>query len=365
MGKKVITLNLERIEELNSCKSDFLASSNETLTNKEEAAAHTKPQPVYSERMCILFYFLANVLFGLNTFQIKLVAKVYPEGFNANSFFTWRSIFLIPISIAGIRYTGERITRLNEVKNKFWFYCRTLLQFFSIIFLVNCMLELRASTASCISSMHPILVLIFSIILLKERFYTRYLVGLVICCYGAMLIVLNERAPASQPHIDDLTLDDDLVPLPGQITEVDNLKFVRGLGYGAFHLLAVTLVVIGIKVVSLEKISTNVQCFYLGIFNTLQGFLFALFGFPLSLNPMFIFNLFINAVLVYFGTYFQVQSLKYISVNKVSPLTYICTLTVFVLSVLLLGESIFLTDIIGSMLILSFNVYNSAFPIKH
>ena len=37
-------------------------------------------------------------------------------------------------------------------------------------------------------------------------------------------------------------------------------------------------------------------------------------------------------------------------------------MTVFVLSAMFLGEKVFFTDVLGSLLILGYNVYNSLYP---
>jgi drug/metabolite transporter (DMT)-like permease len=56
--------------------------------------------------------------------------------------------------------------------------------------------------------------------------------------------------------------------------------------------------------------------------------------------------------------------LQIISLSLSQPLSYSGTLTVFFCGIIFLGEAIYFTDIIGSLFILGFNVYNTIKPIQ-
>ena len=64
----------------------------------------------------------------------------------------------------------------------------------------------------------------------------------------------------------------------------------------------------------------------------------------------------------YAANYLQTISLEYMSITKFMPITYMCTVFVFILGFTLLGENIFLTDIIGAGLIIFFQLYNFYYP---
>lgn len=51
-------------------------------------------------------------------------------------------------------------------------------------------------------------------------------------------------------------------------------------------------------------------------------------------------------------------------VSKFFPTTYIQAIFVFILGFLIFGEKFFVTDLIGSLLIVSFHIYNWYRPIK-
>ncbi len=97
------------------------------------------------------------------------------------------------ISILVMKYNNENLYPYSRIVNKKWFIFRILLNYPSIFFLSASMVYLRAATAACFSSSTPIFIIFLSILILKEKFYWRYLIGAIICFIGTSMIVLNER----------------------------------------------------------------------------------------------------------------------------------------------------------------------------
>ena len=52
-----------------------------------------------------------------------------------------------------------------------------------------------------------------------------------------------------------------------------------------------------------------------------------------------------------------------IALSKYLPLTYFGTVFIFILGWIILGERVYFSDIIGSLLIIGFQIYNVWFPI--
>jgi drug/metabolite transporter (DMT)-like permease len=371
---------------INSRKSEVESkelSSNNNLTKAVFTSDIRKEQPVavvvdgkatnpittdvYSEKVCILIFLLSNFIFGFVGFHSKYVSKQYPESFNSNGFLFWRCMALLTGSYLLMKKNNTRLIKLQEVKNLSWFLIRVFGNYIGSMFYVLSMLEIRVGTVACISAMSPILVLIFSIIILKDKFYIRYIFGLIICFGGAFLIVSNDRKPIL--HISD-ELADPFDPLLTEImtseTVVDSLKFVKGISFACVHLLFVSIVIIGMKIISVEKISSNEQCFYIGLFNGLVSLVACFIGpsFRIHLEPGFVLGSYFNGVVFLFGSFFYVEALKGVAINKLTPLSYMSTLTVFFLGVVVFGESIFMTDILGSSFIVAFNAYNTMVPLK-
>ena len=71
-----------------------------------------------------------------------------------------------------------------------------------------------------------------------------------------------------------------------------------------------------------------------------------------------------QAVLFFLGNFFNYCGLKLIDLSKTSLLQYTKIVFVFILSSLLLNEQIFLSDILGSFIIVTFMIYHVINPIK-
>ena len=106
------------------------------------------------------------------------------------------------------------------------------------------------------------------------------------------------------------------------------------------------------------------QNYYLGMYNTLPALFFCIiethFGFGSILYILYAIS---NGLFVfYFANYLQSLALEYMAINKFMPITYMCTVFVFILGFILLGENIYITDIIGAGLIIFFQLYNVYYP---
>lgn len=79
-------------------------------------------------------------------------------------------------------------------------------------------------------------------------------------------------------------------------------------------------------------------------------------------NIKYILYVMTNAPIFYLANYYNAEALKYISINKLNPITYLSIVFVFILGYFLLGENIYLTDVIGSIIIIGFQLYNIYVP---
>ena len=233
------------------------------------------------------------------------------------------------------------------IKNKGWFAVRTLGTYFSFLCYISALLYLRTSTASCLGSANPFVVIILSIFILHEAFYIRYLIGIIVCFIGTAMIVLNEKHgnPSSSSQEEKGNVGLGLIYISG------NILFWGG-------------VVFSQKLMMLEGVSTDTQIFYTGFSNTILGILICIYEGNFGLNLWLIFFTFLNAVIFYYGQAITDWSLQCMDVAKFAPTTYIQTLFIFILSLIIFGEKFYLTDIIGSFLIVSFHLYNAYNPIR-
>ena len=113
-------------------------------------------------------------------------------------------------------------------------------------------------------------------------------------------------------------------------------------------------------------ISIYTQMFYLGIFHCLYSFLWMLFTMDFDYTFIYFILCMLQAVLFFLGNFFNYSGLKMIDLSKTSLLQYtkIVFVFVFILSSLLLNEKIFISDIFGSCIIVTFMIYHVLYPIK-
>jgi len=354
-------------------RKDNIANINTKLIPEGELPTtnifSNNPGPLEGNEMLGVKYAIySTVIYGFLAFHIKLAKTYYVDTFDTNVFLFWRSLPLILIAYGSVKQKSEKILNLSEIKIQKLFISRCILNYFNLMFFTLSMLDLRAATASCISSMSPAVMIFFSIILLKEKFHLRYLTGILICFTGSAMIILNEnkQIPISVGE-DTVVLEDIYVymeEVSASVAVQEIPDVIRGVFYGFYHIIVNSLISVLQKLLAKEKIPIETQMFYIGISNSVMAVVFvAITGLntiDLSLGLFCSFN----GVLFYISIHYFNESMKHMPLAKFSPFLYLTTLTVFVCGVLLVGEPLFFTDVLGSLLILSFNVYDSCNPLK-
>jgi drug/metabolite transporter (DMT)-like permease len=289
--------------------------------------------------------FMASFVFGCSITQLKYTKTVLEDKYTPNQFMFLRSILSTAISIILIKINNVEIVAINKVNHKFWFQIRTTSNYVSFMALIHCMIYLRSTTAACFNSLKPVFVLILSILILKEIFYFRYVWGLAICICGVILIVSNDRSNTNDKKTSN------------------NLLY--GTLFGIVHMSTVALNNISNKIMITEKIRFEVLSFWTGLNNVLSSVIYSLISNEVlvNLNVTLVFHACFNSIMIYIAQFLVNRGLSLIDLSKTTAISFTATLTVFILGVCLLGETLYLTDILGSLLILGFNVYNSYYPL--
>ena len=329
--------NKENIEDmLLSEHSSMLDSENLNLKRKNENFAYS-------------LGIITQFVWAINGLQLKTFQPYYLEVFTNNSAVFWRSLPLVPLAYIICKKNNIHITAHSEVKHIIWFYFRNLGNYVTISLGIKLFSYFRLSTGTVITGCTPLLVILFSIIFLGEKFYLRYLIGVLICILGSSIIVFNDKKPQSKTTI----LDDNI--FMGIIVAINQLIFLA-------------LNFTGQKYIVKEKMDNNVQNYYLGIYNTFPAFLFCLKDrhFGLS-NIKYVLYCISNGFIFYLGNYLTVICLKYIALSKYQPITYLSLVFTFIIAGVILGEAIYITDIFGALFIVGFQFYNIKFPpqVKH
>ena len=330
-------------ENTNNIKETFLSKIEE---NKEIKS--TTSSFIRKERNGILLAILCQFIWSIGVILMKYASQ--REKYTANNYSMWRSFFMVIISSLFLKQSGKKLNKFSEMKEKKWFFIRCFGIYFSFLFFLLSLEYLRAATTSCLSSSNPFIIIILSILILKEPFYFRYLFGIIICFIGSSMILLNDKRNNDNNNIN---------------ININNQKnFSVGLIFIFFHIILCGLVIFAQKVCVMNKISSETQVFYTGVYNLIFAFIVCIFQQNFGLDFIVILMTFLNGV-VYFSAQ-KVNDLVFqrMDVSKFAPTSYIQTLFVFIMCGIIYKEKFFFSDLIGSFFIVAFHFYNAFFPIQ-
>jgi drug/metabolite transporter (DMT)-like permease len=320
-------------------QSSDIYSVDSSILNDEMLAEKRK-----NERFAYIVGILSQFIWALNSIQLKTYKHFFPKDFSNNSLVFWRSL---PIWLLGYylcKLKNIRIKPFNSIKHKFWFLMRSFGNYFIIFLWIQILNYLRVSTGQVISGCFPVLVIFLSIPILHEKFYFRYIIGVLICIFGSGIIIMNERNPEAAK------------------TQLNN-NVTLGVFFALCHLVFYALNNLSQKILCKENLSPDEQNYYLGLYNTLPALICMIFENHYGFSSfVYIIYSISNGFIFYLGNYLTALALENISINKFLPMTYMNIVFVFILGFLFLGENVYFTDIFGSMLIMGFQVYNVAIP---
>ena len=302
------------------------------------------------ERMGFLYCLIAQFIWTTNSVYVKFITQYFRSRFKNKTFLFPRGLAIILISyLLGRNYDGK-IYKLSEFPSKIQIclLTRANVSFFGMCFWLVAVYNLRITTCQIISTLNPIVLVYFGVIFLKEKYYSRYAVGIILGIIGSSIIVLNENKINEKEQESN--------------TNYSNV-FIGLLSMAANILLSGAIGVVN-KIMADKKISLFTQLFYFGIFHSLYSFLWMLFTNDFDYTILYFFLCAAHACLFYLGNYFNYIGLKLIDLSKTSLLQYTKIIFVFLLGSLLLGEKVFFSDIVGSVIIISYMIYHVINPIK-
>ena len=302
----------------------------------------------FSENISLLLNAIGVIITAITQFHFKYTKLHYPNDYEEYSYCFWRYFWSFIINGIYMYFTGQKLMSFSILKDNPWFWIRSIDQFFvfeTLLFLIS---FFRVSTATCFVSMAPVVILILSTILLGEKFYMRYIYGIIICFSGVILIVTNESRQTNTT------------------TEESTFSFwtlFMGTFWGIVQLTTVALHRVSSKLLVKIKVDENAQVMYPSIACCVLPLIcIILFGKHFSFGFWYVFNCGFNGFLWILFTRLLVVSLRGVDLSKTTAIGYLSVMTVFILSAMFLGEKVFFTDVLGSLLILGYNVYNSLYP---
>jgi drug/metabolite transporter (DMT)-like permease len=294
---------------------------------------------------CAIF---SQFIWAINGIQLKTYRNHFPKQFSLNSLTFWRSIPIWGLGYFFAKKNNIEITPYNKIQSKFWFFARSAGNYLCIVLWIIELSYFRLSTCQCICNCNPVFVLILSSFILREKFYIRYLFGILLSLMGTFMIVLNEKK-------QDVKTD----------VKKENKNMLIGLCVASIHLMMVGIVTLGQKMMIKENINGIVQNYFLGMYNTLPAFFVCCFEMHFGFsNILYCIYALSNGFIFYIAAFYQSECLEYMPMSNFLPISYVNIVFIFILGLIFLGENIFITDILGSLLILGFQIYNIYVPIK-
>ena len=305
------------------------------------------------ERLGMFLALIGTFFLSLNCFYAKVILKTYPEDFDSIEFLFMRGLSIIIYGSFHTYYTKQKVLKISELPLKFWFLIRANANFFYNAFSISALWYLRASTVQIIILLSPLLVLLLSYWFLKEPLYWRYLVGGIMCVGGSMIIILNEQK-SKKPSSSDKKENND---------ESSSFGIFLGVILSTVSVFFYAIINISSKILASHRVSLNNQMIYIGAANVMYSFVYIIIKRKLCLKIGYLFMCILHGLFFYLYYICYNRALQLAQVNKIVVITYLQIVFVFILGNIFLGEKIYETDIIGTLLMLSYMIYNVLNPI--
>ena len=355
-NNEIIT-NFDKIVKKNNGEKEENAPINISNNNTKTISDHISEKLgsiksfLKKERIGTIYCIIAQFIWTLNNVILKLITRNYKSKFTNRSYLISRGIAIIILSYLCGKHFDKKIYKLTDFEPQMrkCLLIRANLSFFGMCFWLLAVYYLRISTCQIIASLSPILFIFFGVFFLNEKFYQRYIFGIILGIIGSCIIILNENKLANEKKKENDSNVSDVVK--GLLSMVANITIN-------------SIIQVVNKIMATKKISLYAQLFYFGIFHTIYGFLWMLitsdFDYPLG----YLLLCSSQAILFVLGNYYNYIGLKLIDLNKISLIQYTSIVFVLLLGILILREQIFFSDVIGSAIIVSFMVYQVLNPIR-
>ena len=347
-------LNISNIEDIEIEKEKEAEHKNEILTHESFADKISEKlssigRALRREKTGMIYCLIAQFLWTLNSIYLKFLTQHYKNRFKNKTFLFSRGLMVVIISYFLGKYQEGKILKLTELPKNILqaLLIRMNFNFFSMSIWVVSVWYLRITTCQIISTLSPIILIFFSIIFLGEKYYSRYTYGIILGILGTTIIVLNENKIPS-------------------VEEKDSKTYEIFLGVFCNFLSMVTWGVEGVcnKIMAKEKTPITSQMFYVGLSHCAYSFLWMFFTNDFDYTIEYFLLCMIHAILFFSGFYIFNKGLQIIDLSKTSIIQYSKIVFVFILGAIFLGQKVFFSDIVGSVIIVSFMIYHVMNPVK-
>jgi len=311
------------------------------------------------ERWGMLLGLVGTFFLSLNCFYAKVILKSYPEDFDSVEFLFMRGLSIVLFGVIHTYYYHQKILTLSELPLRLWFLTRANANFFYNAFSISALWYLRASTVQILVLLSPLLVIVLSYFLLKEPLYIRYLFGGIMCVGGSMIIILNEHSAPSDESEEDKKDNKD----KNNSSDVGTYGVLLGLGLCIISVGFNAIINIASKILASHRVSLNNQMIYIGATNMMYSIIYIIFKRKMCLKPGYLIMCIIHGFFFYVYYVCYNRALQLAQVSKIIIINYLQIVFVFLMANIFLGEGIYFTDVLGTIIMMSYMVYNALNPI--
>lgn len=145
------------------------------------------------ETRAYILFILIQFIRTIQGLQLKSFFSLYSSIYDLNSLVFWRHTGIALASYIIMRYKKINLKYPYQIQHRIWFYIRNVGIYICISTWMKALSIFRLSTCQILSGLNPLMTIIYSIIFLKEKLHTIYIIGIMICFTGAVIIILNER----------------------------------------------------------------------------------------------------------------------------------------------------------------------------
>jgi drug/metabolite transporter (DMT)-like permease len=301
-----------------------------------------------NEILGIIYCLITQLIWTINSICLKYFINSHNSIFKNKTFLFSRGLSTIIISLILGKIQDGKIYSFNFFNSTVQkcILAKANLSFFAMCFWTVAVSYLRITTCQVISSLSPILVITFSVFLLKEKFYNRYILGIICGVVGSVIIILDEKKIKDNENRNS-----------------SSQEYVIGVISIALNIVLSSFNNISNKYMA-PRVSIHTQMFYFGIFHCAYSLLWMIFTWDFDYTLEYFFGCALTSILLFLGNFFYNLSLSKISMSKYSILQYSKFVMAFILGWGVLKEEVLMNDMYGTTIIGGFMVFNVIFPIK-
>ena len=319
------------------------------ITVKENSSEHSEKskKSKQDEFIGVILCFITQFVWTINSICLKYFINRYESIFKNKTYLFPRGLSTILISYILGNINDGKIYSFNSFDSTVTrcILAKANLSFFAMCFWTVAIFYLRVTTCQVISSLCPILVVTFSVFFLKEKFYSKYILGIICGTVGSMIIIIDEHK---------IQKKDDNPSLSGYFLGV--ISIIMNVVLQSFNNITNKYMA--------KRVSIYTQMFYLGIFHSVYSFLWMLFTWDFDYTVEYFFASSLQAILFFLGNFFYNLTLTKISMSKYSYLQYSKFVMAFIMGWGILKEEVLMNDMIGTTLIGGYLIYNILMPNK-